>query len=633
MKKILFLLIAAHGASSAFAQTADPNVNADSARTSFVNDSIQNSLDSMKSRIWAADSFLSRWVLDVNGLAGVLTHDITQANTFPNYTNGIKLNTGKLKFTNGMSYGGDIQLGYFFGNKAHFGVGTGFMYLYQTGDLTLDQFNVQYQSVDSRGNTFRQLITANRPVVEKLEITNMNIPLMLKYKNRFTKRIGFNMDLGILYNLQLTNVYKTNASFDYEAIYKYVPSTNGTDVAVYDNETNPSVNSLLITKDAINRLNNGNNVADTFNFHRNVRGRNVGLNQEPDKKDGSTSYTQGSVGFMAQPSLSIFFSDRVALNLGVYYMYQPFTNSAKSGYRLTDKVGEYTSVTSSVTSNIAQSYGGNLGLRYYLHKLKDSDGDGIPDKKDKCPNDSGALALQGCPDKDGDGIIDMEDSCVDVAGLPKFNGCPDTDGDEIPDKDDACPTKAGPLMFKGCPDSDGDYIPDREDDCPTVAGLPKFKGCPDTDGDGLPDKEDKCPNEYGPASNGGCPLPPPPPSKEKTERPDISTPILFDVNKTTINAVSFPVLETAIYELNEDVSSFIVIDGYTDNTGREAYNKVLSTRRANAVKAYLTTRGINGKRLQAVGHGINDPIADNSTIEGRAKNRRVIMSLKHGRGK
>ena len=64
----------------------------------------------------------------------------------------------------------------------------------------------------------------------------------------------------------------------------------------------------------------------------------------------------------------------------------------------------------------------------------DSDGDGVPDYKDDCPDEAGSAQFNGCPDKDGDGIIDKNDECPDVAGLAKFNGCPDTDDDGVPDK-------------------------------------------------------------------------------------------------------------------------------------------------------------------------------------------------------
>lgn len=165
-------------------------------------------------------------------------------------------------------------------------------------------------------------------------------------------------------------------------------------------------------------------------------------------------------------------------------------------------------------------------------KPKDMDHDGIPDKEDACPQDSGLVEFQGCPDRDGDKIIDMKDACpdipglaafsgcpdtdsdgvvdsadacVDVPGLVEFNGCPDRDGDKIIDKEDACPDEAGPKETNGCPDRDRDGILDSEDICPDKPGPAEHKGCPDTDGDGLYDNEDKCVEDYGPMDNFGCP--------------------------------------------------------------------------------------------------------------------------------
>ena len=81
----------------------------------------------------------------------------------------------------------------------------------------------------------------------------------------------------------------------------------------------------------------------------------------------------------------------------------------------------------------------------------------------------------------------------------------DTDGDDVIDKEDKCPDTFGLVEFNGCPDSDDDGVPDPDDDCPDKAGLEKFDGCPDTDEDGIPDKEDDCPEEYGTERYNGCP--------------------------------------------------------------------------------------------------------------------------------
>ncbi len=554
-----------------------------------------------------------------------MSEDLTTAKTIGNYNNSIAgvSNTGNLKFGKSHSYGFDAQVGYFFGHKCNWGIGTGFMYLGQQGNLTLDQFHVEYQSTDANNNTFRQLITANGPIEEKVTITNINIPLVLKYKHRFSKRIGFTADLGALFNLQMRNSYNSNASFDYEAVYKFTGS--GSDVtAVYDNATTPASTDHLLTRAEYATRSDLNSY---FNTTLRNLGYNVGLNARPNSNSGSVSYTAGSVGLLVQPSINYYFNDNIALNLGVYYIYQPFKNTPTNGYELTNKVGDYSSVMNSVTASNNQTYGLNVGLRIYLGKGKDSDHDGIPNREDWCPYVYGVPYFHGCPDTDGDGIPDNEDSCVRVPGLAKFHGCPDSDGDGIPDKEDACPYQAGTVAMHGCPDRDGDGIADKDDACPDKAGLPQFKGCPDTDGDGVPDNEDQCPDVAGPVENHGCPYPKPEPAVEPVK---VSTPILFEVNKTVIHHSSYPVLDEAVKKLSADKDATVVVDGYTDNTGTKAYNKGLSMRRAQAVKEHLIKLGVSPKRIKVVGHGEGQPAASNDSDEGRLKNRRAVMHLSTG---
>ncbi|MCL4254295.1 MAG: thrombospondin type 3 repeat-containing protein, partial [Anaerolineae bacterium] len=106
----------------------------------------------------------------------------------------------------------------------------------------------------------------------------------------------------------------------------------------------------------------------------------------------------------------------------------------------------------------------------------DSDGDGMPDDIDQCPNLFGQTQT-GCPDSDGDGVTDNVDQCPNEAGtLP--NGClPDSDGDTVPDVRDACLYEYGTLP-NGCPpDSDGDGIGDYRDDCPYEFAQTQ-NGCP-----------------------------------------------------------------------------------------------------------------------------------------------------------
>lgn len=268
----------------------------------------------------------------------------------------------------------------------------------------------------------------------------------------------------------------------------------------------------------------------------------------------------------------------------------------------------------------------SVGLVFRFGKASDSDGDGISDKKDLCPEVAGLGQFQGCPDTDGDGIQDKDDKCPMEAGPIELNGCPDTDGDGIADADDLCPDEAGPAEFNGCPDSDGDGIIDKNDRCPNVAGLEQFAGCPDTDGDGIPDSRDECPEEIGPASNNGCPEP----VIEETVIQQINfnaQEVQFELNSAKLTSDSDTRLDNIVKIMKEFPTSRFTIYGYTDNTGPEEYNLKLSRDRAESVKSYMVDKGINANRLEAGGFGEKNPIAPNDTKEGRAKNRRVEIKL------
>jgi outer membrane protein OmpA-like peptidoglycan-associated protein len=80
----------------------------------------------------------------------------------------------------------------------------------------------------------------------------------------------------------------------------------------------------------------------------------------------------------------------------------------------------------------------------------------------------------------------------------------------------------------------------------------------------------------------------------------------------------------------QDTESKIVVNGYTDSQGTAAYNQDLSQRRAQSVRDYLVTKGIASDRITAVGFGLNNPVADNATAEGRANNRRVEIVVSQG---
>ena len=262
-----------------------------------------------------------------------------------------------------------------------------------------------------------------------------------------------------------------------------------------------------------------------------------------------------------------------------------------------------------------------VGLNFNLGG-KDTDGDGVKDKDDLCPEVAGLEQFNGCPDSDGDGIQDSEDACPNEAGLAEFNGCPDRDGDGFPDKEDMCPDEAGLEQFNGCPDTDGDGVMDKNDECPNEAGPVENKGCPvkDQDGDGVPDAEDKCPGVFGVAENYGCPMIT---EAAQTELTNLARAIYFQTGKDAFTDETSIRLEGVSKILAEYKDVKFVVEGHTDNTGSDKINNELSQKRADAVRDYLIENGFPAENIRSVGFGSANPIGDNSTSKGRQQNRRV----------
>lgn len=299
----------------------------------------------------------------------------------------------------------------------------------------------------------------------------------------------------------------------------------------------------------------------------------------------------------------------------------------------------------------------SAGLVFNLRKPKDTDNDGVSDKKDKCPDTpstatvdskgcpvdtdedgvadyldkcpalAGTIELNGCPDKDKDNVADQDDKCPDVPGVVRFAGCPDTDGDGIEDAKDKCPNLAGLDIFAGCADIDNDGVQDSEDKCPDTPKGTKVDttGCPaDTDGDGVVDSDDKCPASAGPATNNGCPVV----KEEVKKRLNFATRgITFETGKAILKATSYPMLNEIVSILDEYKDYNLKMGGHTDSNGSNEANLTLSQARVDAVKAYLISKGVADTRIDATGFGEGQPIANNKTAAGRAQNRRVALEL------
>ena len=313
------------------------------------------------------------------------------------------------------------------------------------------------------------------------------------------------------------------------------------------------------------------------------------------KSDQSELMGHGALGF------NVWFNDNLGLN---------FQHGSKLGF----------------AKNVRSHYQNSISLVVKFGG-KDTDGDGVYDKQDACPEVAGLKEFNGCPDADGDGVKDSEDTCPDVAGLAAMNGCPDADSDGVADNDDMCPNEKGTKANKGCPDADGDGVVDKDDKCANVAGPVANAGCPwpDTDGDSILDKDDKCPNEAGVASKNGCPDVIT--NEAKIGMNAFAKSILFNSGRTSFKSGATKELDGMLAIMKEYSGSEFAIRGFTDSTGSKAGNLKLSKQRATAVMNYLVKNGIDASRLTAEGFGEANPVDSNKTRAGRANNRRVEVKV------
>ena len=340
-------------------------------------------------------------------------------------------------------------------------------------------------------------------------------------------------------------------------------------------------------------------------------------------------------GFNAGAGFKFHFNPRVALRLEARDMIYSWSDA------------EQKTVGAPATGSKQNSWAFTGGLLFSIGgdaKAPDADMDGIPDKKDQCPNTpAGAVVdAKGCPvDSDGDGVPDGIDTCpntpkgaqVDEKGCPK-----DSDGDGVFDGIDQCDnTQAGcKVDEKGCPvDSDGDGVCDGLDQCANTPAGARVdeKGCPvDSDADGVPDGLDKCPNTPAGArvDVNGCPIEITAQAQEMLDKGEFtSRDILFDTGKATIKPESEPKLQAICQILQQWPSLQIEVQGHTDSQGSNAFNQKLSEQRAQSVRDWFVANcnGLTPGNYTFVGYGETKPVASNATAKGRAQNRRVAFKV------
>ncbi|UUZ72504.1 OmpA family protein [Polaromonas sp. P1(28)-8] len=106
---------------------------------------------------------------------------------------------------------------------------------------------------------------------------------------------------------------------------------------------------------------------------------------------------------------------------------------------------------------------------------------------------------------------------------------------------------------------------------------------------------------------------------------------MFDFDKATLKPGGTGKLDALVDRLKGVNVDVVIAVGHTDSVGTDAYNQRLSLARADSVKAYLVSKGVDRQRIRTEGRGESQPVADNATAEGRAKNRRVDIEVVEAR--
>lgn len=240
-------------------------------------------------------------------------------------------------------------------------------------------------------------------------------------------------------------------------------------------------------------------------------------------------------------------------------------------------------------------------------------------------------------DADGDYVADALDNCPDTPDRAEVDehGCPkDADGDGVANGLDGCPgtPRGANVDSRGCSsDADQDKVLDGLDSCPDTPRYAKVdpQGCPvDSDQDGVFDGLDRCADTPAgtPVNERGCPEQAQSANMFQESDKLVLEGVNFEPNSAQLTEDSKSTLDHVAFTLKDWTKVRVEIGGHTDASGTETHNLELSQARADAVRDFLISQGVDESRLVSRGYGESEPIADNNSARGRSKNRRVELT-------
>ena len=225
----------------------------------------------------------------------------------------------------------------------------------------------------------------------------------------------------------------------------------------------------------------------------------------------------------------------------------------------------------------------------------------------------------GDTDKDGDGIINRKDKCPKIPGLPEFNGCPDADNDGIPDPEDKCPEVFGEKADNGCPE-----VKELSEELEMMVNGNKESQI----GTVSSTFTDNISNMSQQSSDVKADIT----QEENISRikiPDDQMLIYFPANSSRVlGKKTIKKLKNVVGILLNEMDLKVLLEGHSSNDGDFPINLNLSQQRANIVRDFLIEEGIESNRISVKALGEDEPIFDNNTSQGRVLNRCVLIIIK-----